>query len=176
MRTDDNELIARDFGGFYRRHLPMVIGWLMRQVRDAELAADLSGEVFAAALVARDRFDPQRGPAKAWLLAIARNALVDSVRRGRVEDRARRALGVATLELTDGDLARVEEMAAAAAAAPLALLDGLPEDQRRAIEARVLDELEYADVAHRLQCSEVVARKRVSRGLSALRERLEAPR
>ena len=169
-------MIVRDFGGFYRRHLPMVVGWLMHQVRDAELAADLAGEVFAAALVARDRFDGERGPAKAWLLTIARNALVDSVRHGRVEDHARRSLGVRTLELTDGDLARVEEIAAAAAAAPLALLDGLPEGQRRAIQARVLDELEYADIAQRLQCSEVVVRKRVSRGLSALRERLEGSR
>ena len=166
----------RDFGGFYRRYLPVVVAWLMRQVRDADLAADLCGEVFAAALIARERFDPQRGPAKAWLLTIARNALVDSVRRGRVEDRARRELGVATLQLTDGDLARVEEMAAAAAAAPIALLDGLPAAQRAAIEARVLDELEYADIAQRLQCSEAVVRKRVSRGLSALRERLEASR
>ena len=55
MRPSDHDLIARDFGGFYRRHLPMVIGWLMREVRDAELAADLCGEVFAAALVAREQ-------------------------------------------------------------------------------------------------------------------------
>ena len=112
----DSELIAQDYGAFYRRHLPVVVGWLMRQVRDPELAADLCGEVFASALVARDRFDPQRGPAKAWLLVIARNALIDAARKGQVEDRARRSLGIATLELHDADLLRVEEMAAALAA------------------------------------------------------------
>ena len=172
----DQDLIARDFAAFYRRHLPMVVGWSMRQLRNAELAADLSGEVFAAALLARDRFDPGRGTARAWLLAIARHSLIDSVRRGRVEDRARRELGVARLEISDDDLARVEEMAAAAAAQPLLFLDGLPPEQRRAIEARVLDELDYADVAARLQCSEAVARKRVSRGLRTLRQRMETLR
>ena len=38
---------------------------------DPELAADLTAETFAAALVSVRRFDPARGPAVAWLLGIA---------------------------------------------------------------------------------------------------------
>ena len=44
----------------------------------------------------------------------------------------------------------------------------LPEDQRRAVELRVVDEYGYADVAGTLGVSEQMARARVSRGLRAL--------
>ena len=37
----------------------------------------------------------------------------------------------------------------------------------------MIDELPYPEVAERLECSELVARKRVSRGLAMLRSRLE---
>jgi DNA-directed RNA polymerase specialized sigma24 family protein len=43
----------------------------MRRTRDAELAADLTAETFAAALAARARFDPGRGSASAWLFGLA---------------------------------------------------------------------------------------------------------
>jgi RNA polymerase sigma-70 factor (ECF subfamily) len=53
------------------------------------------------------------------------------------------------------------------------LLAELPPDQREAIEARVINEREYADIAAQLRCSEQVIRKRVSRGLGSLRASLE---
>jgi RNA polymerase sigma-70 factor (ECF subfamily) len=49
------------------------------------------------------------------------------------------------------------------------LLEGLPEDQREAVRARVIDETDYAELALRLEISPTAARKRVSRGLAALR-------
>ena len=58
----------------------------------------------------------------------------------------------------------------------LSLLASLPADQREALHARVIDEHEYREIAVEMSCSESVARKRVSRGLAALRARLkEAP-
>ena len=51
----------------------------------------------------------------------------------------------------------------------------LPEDQRRAVELRVIDECGYADVAVKLGVSEQTARARVSRGLRALAHRLREP-
>ncbi len=48
-------------------------------------------------------------------------------------------------------------------------LSALPAGQREAIERRVLDEEPYAAIAARIGCSEQVVRKRVSRGLAALR-------
>jgi RNA polymerase sigma-70 factor (ECF subfamily) len=53
------------------------------------------------------------------------------------------------------------------------LLAGLPADQRRAVEARVLRDLPYEEIAREESVSAQVARKRVSRALSALRSRFQ---
>jgi hypothetical protein len=72
-RTDEQLLAAVDagepeaFGAFYRRHVTALLGYFLRRTRDAELAADLTAETFAAALDGLRRFDPRRGPAVAWL-------------------------------------------------------------------------------------------------------------
>jgi RNA polymerase sigma-70 factor (ECF subfamily) len=51
-------------------------------------------------------------------------------------------------------------------------MNELPGDQRRAVHARVLDELEYGEIARQSGASEQVVRKRVSRGLATMRRRL----
>jgi RNA polymerase sigma factor (sigma-70 family) len=55
------------------------------------------------------------------------------------------------------------------------LVKTLPSDERHAVNARVVHERSYTDIAEELQCSELVVRKRVSRGLGRLRQRLEGP-
>lgn len=177
--TTDAELLAsRDpeaFGQFYRQHLPEVLAWLRGHTRDRELTADLAGEVFARALAARASYDPERGPAAAWLQAMTRNLLVDSIRKGSVADEARRAAGIRELTITDDDLERVDELAdqACGRTPGLTALEDLGPLERAAIRARVLDEEPYAAIAERLRCSPLVVRKRVSRGLGSMRSTLK---
>jgi RNA polymerase sigma factor (sigma-70 family) len=97
-----------------------------------------------------------------------------AVRRAAVEDRARRALGLEPIVLDDEALAAVERMAAPGALE--AALRALPPNEREAIEARVLEEAEYGEIAARLRCSEAVVRQRVSRGLRRLRATVEEGR
>ncbi|HWF53554.1 MAG TPA: RNA polymerase sigma factor [Solirubrobacteraceae bacterium] len=158
------------FGAFYRRHLPAVVGLLLRDTRDRELSADLSAEVFAAVLLSAARFrDRDGGSAVPWVRGIAQNKLRESRRRGRVEDRARRRLALEPEALDDDDLARVDELGAAGGSGVTELLEALPDSQRRAVRARVLDEREYGEIAAELRTSELVVRQRVSRGLARLR-------
>lgn len=178
-RTDGEVLAAvaagdgRAFAAFYRRHLPGVIGFLLRETGDREVAADLAAEVFAAVLLVASRFRPREGgSATPWMRGIAQNKLRESRRRGRVEDRARRRLAFEPEFLDDEDLARVEELAGGAAGEAMELMDGLPERQRSAVRARVVDGRSYAEIADKLNCSELVVRQRVSRGLSRLRDEL----
>jgi hypothetical protein len=56
-----------------------------------------------------------------------------------VEDRARKRLGMEPLALTDELLERIEELGETAFIDALALLQELPDEQRLAIEGRVLD-------------------------------------
>lgn len=163
------------FGVFYDRFERQVLAFFIRATSRADLAADLTAEVFAAALSSAARFRPELGSARAWLFGIARHELADAWERGRVEDRARRRLGIEPLALSDLALERIEELAGADSEA-LALLAELPEDQRRAINGRVLEQRDYAELAQRLSCSQSVVRQRVSRGLRSIRDRMEQTR
>lgn len=145
--------------------------FFLRRTSSAEVAADLTAEVFAAALVASARFRPGRTPAVAWLYGIAKNKLAASRSRGRVEERARRRLPAEPLLLTDEALERVEALADAERSAEVVNepLDQLPLDQRQAVRSRILDEHGYEEIATDLECSRAVVRQRVARGLRALR-------
>jgi RNA polymerase sigma factor (sigma-70 family) len=158
------------FAVFYRRYERLVAGWLMRQTGRPEFAADLVAEVFSAAYLAAPRFREGPEPAGAWLLGIARNKLLRSLRDQRAESSARSRLAVERIELTDKSLGALEELRECGA---LELLEELPEDQRDAVRARVIDELPYDQLAQAARVSPAVARKRVSRGLAALRRRFE---
>ena len=106
-------------------------------------------------------------PASAWLIGIARNTLFSSLRRSRVEDRARRRLGMEPIELGEELLDRIERIGGDARVE--ALLARLTPEQSDAVRARVLDEADYGEIADRLRCSESVVRQRVHRGLTVLR-------
>lgn len=172
-RTDDDLLAAAGdadaFGELYERTFPLVAAYLVRRVGSAELAADLAAETYATALRTRRRFDPAKGSARTWLLTIAHGRLVDAVRRRRVEDRARRRLGMEPVALEDTDLARISDYGLQAEA----LLSALPPDQAGAIRARVLEERDYEEIARSLSCSPSVVRQRVKRGLDGIRHTLK---
>lgn len=157
---------------FYRRHVTAVLAYLMSRTGRPELAADICAEVFAAALEKAGRYDPSRGAARSWLLSMASSRLIDAVRRGAVEDRARTRLGMSVIELNDADLERIEELLDPDQDIAEQLLQGLPSGQRAAVRARVLDERDYAEIAASVGLSEHVIRKRVSRGLMTLRSQL----
>lgn len=160
------------FAVFYRRHLPTVLAYLLRESRDREAAADLAAEVFATVLLNAGRYRQQGVSAGPWVFGIARNKLLMSFRRGRVEARARRRLGFEPVALDDVDLDRIAEVAAGGSGTLLRLVEDLPEDERNAVRSRVLDERPYREIATELRCSEMVIRKRVSRGLARVRSQL----
>ncbi|MEV4419428.1 RNA polymerase sigma factor [Patulibacter sp. NPDC049589] len=164
---------ADAFAAFYRRHEDAVLRYFLRRVRRADVAADLTAETFAGALAGRRSFDPELGDARGWLFGIARHLLARSLERGRVEDEARRRLAMEPVVVDDAALRRIDELGRADALTSLAVL---PDEQRVAIEGRVLDGDTYATLAERLECSESVVRQRVSRGLKTLRARLERTR
>src|SRR5918999_2142459 len=164
--TSDEELLASGeteaFGVFYDRHVRTVLGYFARRTGDAQVAAELTAETFASAIVAQRRYRPTGAPALAWLFKIASRRLADYQRRGAVERRMRRALAMRTPRLTPEDAATIGVLADEAVGV---LLAELPSEQREAIAAHVIDERDYAELASELQVSEAAVRQRVSRGL-----------
>lgn len=158
------------FAVFYRRHAPGLLGYLVRRLGDAELAADVCGETFACALEGATRFRPERGPAVAWLYGIARHKLADAQRTGAAEQTSRRRLGIPRLQLSDEGIERIH--ATVDSSAVRAAWADLSADQQRAWTERVLHERPYEDIAGEHGTSAATARQRVSRALAALRTRL----
>lgn len=179
--VSDEELLvataerAEAFGVFYRRHVAWMLAFCVRRTGDAEQAADLTAEVFSAALIASGRFRPGRAAARTWLFAIALHKLASYERRGRVERRARARLKIGRYELSVQDHAELSALVNGRVEGELAveLLARLPADQREALNARVIDGRSYPELANALHCSEATVRKRVSRGLASLRAQLE---
>jgi RNA polymerase sigma factor (sigma-70 family) len=177
-RADEADLLRRvaagdedAFSAFYREHLDAVVAFFARRVGDRELAFDLTAETFAAVVVGAGSYGGD-APAVAWLFGIARNKLRESLRRDRVQDAARRRLGLEPIALDDAALERVEERAGSGESDLQRALAELPQATQAALLARLVEEQEYGEIAERLECSEQVVRQRVHRGLKALRANL----
>ena len=173
--SDDELLVSTDpeaFGAFYGRHAGNVQRYFAWRTGDRELAADLTSETFAAALLARRRFTPGGAPAEAWLYMIAARRLVDHRRRSAGEQRMRDGL------LGDIDEAREDERIADLLrdGVSLAMLNQLPAEQRAAVGAHVLVGSGYQELSEQAGISQAGARQRVSRGLAALRATMRAYR
>jgi RNA polymerase sigma-70 factor, ECF subfamily len=158
----------------YRAHARRLAGYLMRATGDAEVAADLTAETFAAALVARDRYRPELSAPTTWLYAIAAHKLSDWRRRGFAEDRARRRVGIERPALSAEDVAELSRLADEVTV--VELLEELPTEQRHAVRARLIDDRAYGDIAVAEGVSEAAIRQRVSRGLASLRQRMGGQR
>jgi RNA polymerase sigma factor (sigma-70 family) len=72
-----------EFARVYDDHVWRVYGFLAYRLRDRDVAEDLTQATFERALRAWSRFDPRRASELTWLLAIARNLLIDHHRRDK---------------------------------------------------------------------------------------------
>jgi len=179
-RSSDESLLAATragdadaFGIFFRRHGRTVLRFVRRRVGSAELAADLTAETFAAALIAVHRGHACEVPdGAAWLCGIARFKIIDSYRSSRVQDVACQQLQLERIVLESDDLAEIDRLAGGA---PLhAALDQLSVEERTAVVERVVLERDYTQIARDTDSSQAAVRKRVSRGLARLRKEMGA--
>lgn len=91
--------IAHDpgaFEAFYREHVDAVLRFTTRRVPDPHLAADLTADVFLAAIDAAPTYRPERGEPRAWLFGVARNVVNAELRRTALEKRPGSRLGATT--------------------------------------------------------------------------------
>lgn len=153
-----------------RRHVSDLAAWLQRQVGSGE-AEDLLAETLARGWYARRRFhDPGDGSAGAWLQAIARNVVREYRRRGAIELRGKRRLGLSVAADPSPDEDANTRLAAVTELAELGpSFDSLPKEQRSALELRVVHELDYREIAAQQGVSVETARTRVHRALKTLR-------
>lgn len=73
------------FAPLYQRYVDAVFGYCYRRTSDRESAADLTSQIFARALAALPRYQPQarEGTFRSWLFSIAHNLVIDAHRTRR---------------------------------------------------------------------------------------------
>jgi RNA polymerase sigma factor (sigma-70 family) len=173
----DAELLAaartdpQAFREFYDRYAVWVRAWFQRQTRSETAALDLTAETFAQAWRSAKRFrDEADGSGAPWLFGIARNLLRQYHKHNRIESAARERLGMPTAWAECEEYDAVDERMEASSLAPLlrVAVRALPAEQQKALELRIVQQLDYEEVAGALGCTQNAARLRVSRALRAL--------
>lgn len=154
----------------YRRHGRAVYGLARRVLQDAAEAEDVTQEVFLRLWREPDRFDPERGSLRSFLLAQAHGRAVDAVRssssrRAReVRDAARTARADYDLQHEAWDLALADQVERA--------MGELSDDERRAIQLAYFDGRTYREVAQVLEQPEGTVKSRIRSGMRRLRDAL----
>jgi RNA polymerase sigma-70 factor (ECF subfamily) len=152
------------FRAFYDTALPEVYGYLLvRCGRDRTLAEDLTQEVFLVAARAVREGDTSLVSVP-YLIGVARNKLVDHVRRAEREQRSLRAVADLFEEAYDQHPDPAYDRGAA-----LAALDRVAPTQRLALVLRYFDELSVPEVAARLGRSVHATESLLARGREAFR-------
>ena len=176
MRPKEVARIARDpdaFEVFYRAHVEAVQRFVARRVADPHLAADLTAEVFLAAIDGAASYRPHRGAPAPWLYGVARNVVNSEFRRAAREQRVNARFEGRRL-LADDDIARAQERIDAEARSRelYAALNGLTDAERAVFELIALDGLSATEAATALGIRPVAARVRLHRARRTLRTEL----
>lgn len=151
------------FGDLYELHFERVYAFIIRRVRDRDVAEDLTSEVFHKALANLPEYQWRGTPFVVWLIKIAANAVTDQLKRAGRE--------VATSEdIADDerDLEAIED-----GARLFQLADQLPPDQRRVIFERFVEQRSIKEIAAQLRRSEGAVKQLQFRALQYLRDRME---
>lgn len=159
------------FEAFYREHVRAVRNFLARRTCDPFEAADLTADVFLAALDACSSYDPSRGQPRAWLIGIARNVLLaDQRRRSRDLRVFSRISGRALLD--EDAIRRADEIidSQREARSLHAALADLPDGERAVLELVALDGLSVGEAAQVLGLRAGAARARLHRARNRIRE------
>jgi RNA polymerase sigma-70 factor (ECF subfamily) len=173
---DEVHRIGQDpdaFASFYLAHLERVQRFVARRVSDPHLAADLTAEIFLAAVDSAKSYRSDRGVPEAWLIGVARNVVNAEFRRiTRDRDVVRRISGRRLLD-TDS-IAAIEERIDAereVRALYTALATLRPKD-RALMELVSVDGLSVADAAAVLGVKPGTARVRLHRSRARVQSHL----
>jgi RNA polymerase sigma-70 factor (ECF subfamily) len=170
---DDAALVAaarldrRAFAPLYRRYVDPVYRYCFRRLGGREAAEDATAAVFAKALAALPAY--RDGSFRAWLFAIAHNAVVDALRARRPTAPVDAAWAVADPAPTPEEAA----LAADAGRSLRAVLERLSPDQRQVVELHLAG-LSGPEIASVLGRSHAAVRAVQARAIARLRELLAA--
>lgn len=172
LEKTDEELMnlykAGDFHAFevlYHRHSGRVYSYLKSKT-SSELANDLLQDVFEKIHNSREKFNNQF-PFMPWLFTIAKNTLLDFLKRSETKLSAKSNNSEYIIESIQDPNSKeqVDPLE------PQEFLSSLPSKQKKTLELRYLEDWSFEKIAKEMHTSEGNVRKIVSRALTAIRQR-----
>ena len=163
---DVPQMRDEEFERVYAAEAQGLFGFLAYRTGDRALAEDLLADTFERALRSRKRYDRRRGPAKAWLYAIALNLLRDHARRAAAEGRAIERVGPGPVSADAAGAVEDRDVVQRALAT-------LSPEEREAIALRFGAELTVPEMADALGEPLTTVEGRVYRALRKLRAELD---
>ena len=158
------------FAELYEMHFERVYAYVVKRVRDRAETEDVSAEVFHQALANLKRFEWRGIPFAAWLFRIAANLIADRWQRSGREVADDSLLESKKLESTKTTKNEIED--AERRATLYRLVDTLPDEQRRVLTLRFVEEKSIKEVAREVGKTEGAVKQLQFRALTNLRTRM----
>jgi RNA polymerase sigma-70 factor (ECF subfamily) len=166
-RDDAYRFVEELFG----KHQNEIYAYLLRMLRDPELAADLTQDAFVKAYRAYDSLQKPEN-ARAWLYQIAHRVALDDLRRRRIV----RFIPLVGESHNSAPSAEHLVMEGRLSAELQRALGRIPERQRAALLLAELHDLTGVELAAALGVSHVAARALLTRARESLRQALASER
>lgn len=163
-----------DFATLYDRTAARVYGLVLRVLRDTGYSEETTQEIYLEVWRNAGKYDPSKGSALAWLLALAHRRAVDRVRSEHAAGLRESRYGAASVE-PPGDVVVDAVIVSDEQRRVLDCLGGLPEKHRQCIELAYYDGLTYVEVSERLSAKVSTIKTRMQDALRRLRECLGVP-
>lgn len=158
------------FHEVYSRYIKPVKTYIQRRIGNHHDAEDIAAQVFAQALRHLEPKEPGAPALEAWLFNSARNASANHRRRkfvATISIEEAEIDEVDTEDYLDEDLADEHNLKKLTDA-----IDSLPDEQRRALILRFVEELPHAEIAEALGRTENSARVLIHRTVATLRKKV----
>jgi RNA polymerase sigma-70 factor (ECF subfamily) len=162
---------TRALGEMYRRHAGAVFALARRLTSDGQAAEDVCQTVFTSVWTSPERFEPERGTVRSWLLAQAHGRAVDHV-RSELARRRRHARDAQFAPLAAADVETSVQQAALAEDVRRAI-ESLPAHEREPVVLAYFGGRSYRAVAELLGQPEGTVKSRIRAGLAHLRRSLD---
>jgi RNA polymerase sigma-70 factor (ECF subfamily) len=163
----------RAFEVVYERHATAVFSLAYRMCGVQAAAEEIAQEAFLAIWRSGSRYDRTRGSVRTWLLGVVHNRAIDALRRATVHQRRQTsdeyaAERIEAAERTDVEAARREE-----ARSVRALIDGLPQEQRRVIDLAYFGGFTHEQIAQMLELPLGTVKGRMRLALEKMRATIQ---
>ena len=169
QETDERLLVEaaqrdpRRFAELYELHFNRVYAYVVRRVERREEAEDLTSEVFHHALAKIKSYEWRGVPFSAWLIRIAANAITDRWKRV-----SRESDDPVPDNLEDVNTEDIEQCAALSQ-----LVRSLPEEQKRVVILRFVEQKSIKEIAKEIGKTEGAVKQLQFRALTKLRAQME---